>query len=89
MSPTLRLTSIQFSPPVRIANTSALLCDRSVPSPILAADIHINAGGAIEVAVGDFNANPSFPQSAINCETNAGTHVSSLRPPAYEGTLSG
>jgi hypothetical protein len=31
-------------------------------------DIHVGAGGAVEVAEGDFNALPDFPQSAINCE---------------------
>jgi len=40
-------------------------------------DIHIGGGGAVEVAEGDFSALPSFPQSAINCETNAGTHTMS------------
>ena len=39
-------------------------------------DIHVRAGGAVEVAEADFAANPAFLQSAINCETNARTHVS-------------
>eukprot|EP00047_Mylnosiga_fluctuans_P024921 m.176110 g.176110 ORF g.176110 m.176110 type:complete len:817 (+) comp9956_c0_seq3:6-2456(+) len=39
-------------------------------------DIHVGAGGAVQEAAGLF-ANPPVPgfdQSAINCETNAGTH---------------
>ena len=32
-------------------------------------DIHVNAGGAIPIAVDDFNKLPNFHQSAINCET--------------------
>lgn len=39
-------------------------------------DLHVGAGGAVEAAASLF-ANPpisGFNQSAINCETNAGTH---------------
>jgi hypothetical protein len=38
------------------------------------ADIHIGAGGAIPIAEANFAANPGFHQSAVNAETNAGTH---------------
>jgi hypothetical protein len=44
--------------------------------PRIMPDLHVGAGGAVEAAAGLF-ANPPVPgfnQSAINCETNAGTH---------------
>lgn len=40
----------------------------------VAPDVHIGAGGAIQVAEADFAAIPTFHQSAVNAETNAGTH---------------
>lgn len=45
-----------------------------LPIPQIAPDIHVGGGGAVEAAESDFAALPDFPQSAINCETNAGTH---------------
>jgi len=45
-----------------------------LPIRNIAPDIHIGGGGGIETAMADFAALPDFPQSAINCETNAGTH---------------
>ena len=37
--------------------------------------VHVGASGAVEAAAGLFEAaGPSFPMSAINCETNAGSH---------------
>jgi len=46
-----------------------------LPIDHIAPDIHVGGGGAVEVAEADFNAMPTFDQSAINCETNAGTHT--------------
>jgi len=46
-----------------------------LPINRIAPDIHVGGGGAVEVAESDFNAMPSFSQSAINCETNAGIHT--------------
>jgi len=46
-----------------------------LPIQNLMPDIHVGGGGAVEVAEADFNALPNFPQSAINCETNAGIHT--------------
>lgn len=43
------------------------------PADILI-DIHIGGGGAVEVAERDFARIPTFMQSAINAETNAGTN---------------
>jgi len=53
------------------AQSLGLPIDRLMP------DIHVGGGGAVETAIADFNALPNFPQSAINCETNAGTHTQS------------
>lgn len=40
----------------------------------MAADIHVGGGGGVEVAVADFKTEGDFKISAINQETNAGTH---------------
>jgi alpha-L-arabinofuranosidase len=40
----------------------------------MAADIHVGGGGGVAVAVADFKAEGDFTISAINQETNAGTH---------------
>ena len=40
----------------------------------MAADIHVGGGGGVEVAIADFKAEGDFKISAINQETNAGTH---------------
>ena len=40
-------------------------------------DIHVGAGGALDQAASIFAARPDFSQSAINLETNAGTHTHS------------
>ena len=40
----------------------------------MAADIHVGGGGGVEVAVADFKSEGDFKISAINQETNAGTH---------------
>jgi len=45
-----------------------------LPQQRIMPDIHVGAGGAIGTAQADFNALPNFNQSAINCETNAGSH---------------
>ena len=37
-------------------------------------DVHVGAGGAVEAAATLFSTAPDFPMSAINCETNAGSH---------------
>lgn len=47
----------------------------NLPIQNIMPDIHIGGGGAIPVAEADFAALPNFPQSAINCETNAGIHT--------------
>ena len=41
----------------------------------IAADIHVGPGGGLDVAVGLFEARTDFHQSAVNLETNAGTHT--------------
>lgn len=41
----------------------------------IAADIHVGAGGALDVARRLFRARLDFAQSAVNLETNAGTHT--------------
>ena len=41
----------------------------------IAADIHVGPGGAVEIAKSLFAAHPTFHQSAVNFETNAGTHT--------------
>jgi hypothetical protein len=46
-----------------------------LPIPRIMPDLHVGAGGAVAGAISDFNAMPNFPQSAVNCETNAGTHT--------------
>ena len=58
---------------VSAATASALVAAGIAPNRVMP-DIHIGAGGALAVAQADFAANPAFGQSAINCETNAGTH---------------
>lgn len=40
----------------------------------MAADIHVGGGGGVEVAIADFKMEGDFKISAINQETNAGTH---------------
>lgn len=45
-----------------------------IPVHNIMPDIHIGAGGAVAVAESDFAALPNFAQTAINGETNAGTH---------------
>ena len=44
--------------------------------PRIMPDLHVGAGGAVEAAANLFSSPPvpGFNQSAINCETNAGTH---------------
>jgi len=51
------------------ATSAGLPINRLMP------DIHVGGGGAVETAEADFNAMPTFNQSAINCETNAGIHT--------------
>jgi len=46
-----------------------------LPIERLMPDVHVGAGGAVEAAAALFaKAGPGFPMSAINCETNAGSH---------------
>ena len=45
-----------------------------LPVERFAVDIHIGAGGAIESARSDFESKAWFYNSAVNLETNAGTH---------------
>lgn len=56
------------------AADAARLQAAGIPDQIIMPDIHVGAGGGVEQAEGVFNNLPSFKQSAINCETNAGTH---------------
>lgn len=55
------------------ATAGALVAAGIAPNRVMP-DIHIGAGGALDVAEADFARLPDFAQSAINCETNAGTH---------------
>jgi hypothetical protein len=51
------------------AKAAALPIERLMP------DVHVGASGAVEAAAALFEqAGPAFPMSAINCETNAGSH---------------
>ena len=46
-----------------------------LPIERLMPDVHVGASGAVEAAAALFEqAGPTFPMSAINCETNAGSH---------------
>eukprot|EP01043_Picozoa_sp_COSAG02_P009065 COSAG02_NODE_302_length_25234_cov_43.365307_5_plen_132_part_00 len=46
-----------------------------LPIERLMPDVHVGASGAVEAAAALFaKAGPAFPMSAINCETNAGSH---------------
>lgn len=56
--------------PADIAKYQAL----GLPADRYMPDLHVGAGGAVGAARGLFGGNPAFPQSAINCETNAGSH---------------
>ena len=48
-------------------STAAALLAAGFNASRFAPDIHVGAGGAIAEATADFNANPAFAQSAINC----------------------
>ena len=45
-----------------------------LPLERLLADVHVGSGGAVARAAALFAADPTFPQGALNGETNAGTH---------------
>jgi hypothetical protein len=53
------------------AATAAALTAAGVVAADIMPDCHVGGGGGISCATDDFNANPTFNQSFINCETNA------------------
>jgi hypothetical protein len=54
-------------------NSADLAKAASLGLPInkIAADIHVETNSAVQQAINNFNANPAYNTSAINCETNA------------------
>lgn len=53
-----------------VAKAKALGIDAQI-----AADVHVGAGGGVDAALKTFEAHADFQQSAVNQETNAGTHT--------------
>lgn len=48
--------------------------EMGLPIERLAVDVHVGPNGGIQAAETDFMAKPWFYNSAVNLETNAGTH---------------
>jgi hypothetical protein len=71
---TLPSPSHPAHPPRATRRAAQQLLDAGIQAPRVMPDNHVGAGGALATAQADFAGDATFLQSAVNAETNAGTH---------------